>query len=201
MPPDLYLLIDKSFENIRMSEFFDEEMRIELCLNDGSYYPKLVETVMGVDIIRAFSNKSVVHGKICSEGDCMFWRTRKVKFSQWFTHSLIHNLQFHKHGFWCSNPVGGHPDWKWEGYAEYISLGKNKELTAIIEKSINPSEGKYEWIETDIDMGTTVQHMKFLAMTKYCFEVKKMDYSTFFLDSQTEENLFKEMMEWYEKIK
>lgn len=197
LSPNIYVLIDKSITNSSVSEIYNEDMRVEICLNDGSYYPGMVERIMGVDVIRSISNKSVVHGEVCTHDDCMFWKGREVKFSQWLTHSFIHNLQFYKHGFWNSNPIGRHPDWKWEGYAEYISLGENEDLMSVIEKSIDCTGGEYEWTEISAGMGTTARHFRYLAMTKFCFEIKKWNYSTFLDDSTTYEDIYREMTNWY----
>ncbi len=40
---------------------------------------------------------------------------------------MTHCLQFDKLGLWKSKPVANILNWKWEGYAEYVSRHKNEQ--------------------------------------------------------------------------
>ena len=53
-------------------------------------------------------------------------------------HEMTHCLQFDKLGFWESKPIANIPNWKWEGYAEYISRqnADQKDLSKNIQRFI-----------------------------------------------------------------
>src|SRR5882757_4749090 len=54
--------LDKNFQHrleqsnsiIRSSELYDPELKMDICLKDGSKYPGLIEMVMGKDLLSSF---------------------------------------------------------------------------------------------------------------------------------------------------
>ena len=43
------------------AEIYDPEFKIDLCLNDGSWYPKVVEQIKGKAFGHGFYNKTVLN--------------------------------------------------------------------------------------------------------------------------------------------
>src|SRR5688572_8300288 len=169
---NLIKVLDSSLDQLKNQELFNSEIKINICLSDGSYYPNLIKTLMGPDVIRSFSNISVMHGDnlditndklIVSE-----WNNESFRVSQWFTHSFAHCLQYKKYGFFGSNPIARYDEWKWEGYAEYTSFGTNYDLNTLIKKQLEVTENF--WIEMEDGSKTNKNHLKFLIMVKYCSE-------------------------------
>src|ERR1700683_1899039 len=47
---------------IESSELYDPNLKIDVCLKDGSTYPGLIKFVMGKDLISSFYNKVIITG-------------------------------------------------------------------------------------------------------------------------------------------
>lgn len=193
---DLFELIDKSLETIRQVEIAGQEWRTDLCLNDGSAYPGLVRRLLGEDVFTAFSNKVVFLGQDATTFDRFYLWDRELKYSQFLTHGLVHNLQFRHHGLWDANPLGGYPMWRWEGYAEYVALGDKYDLRCLVEDYEERKVEPYEWFSLSEGEGTISLHVRHLILTKYALEVKKQDYDQFLNDPQSESKAYEEVLTW-----
>ncbi len=189
-------IIDTSLVAIQETALYNKNLKVDLCLNDGSNYPKVIKTILGNDIFRAFANKVVDLSEATDEYNRIQGLDKKLKTTQFLTHALLHNLQFKYHGLWDANPLGNHPNWKWEGYVEYETLGHSRTLETIL-ATINNDKEDFEWVELGNDERTLKIHIRYLAITKYCFDILKMDYSAFMKDKRTEGVLFEELIEKY----
>jgi hypothetical protein len=99
------------------------------------------------------------------------------------------------------NPVANIPNWKWEGYAEYISRqdADQKNLSKNIARLI--ATKKSNWQVTFAD--STIVPREYYAswiMVQYCMNIKKMTYKQILADTTSEQNVTQEMMKWYERI-
>lgn len=195
---NLKTIVDLSLNTIKTTSIYNKRFKSELCLNDGSYYPKIVKTLLGDDVFTAFSNKVVVLGNSSKEFNRFIKWNKSMKYSQFLSHGLMHNLQFLHHGMLDANPLGRHPKWKWEGYVEYSINGKLVELEDLVHKITNITTSDFEWIELPEDNGTIKLHIKYLAMTKYCHEVLKWDYEKFMSDEASEAEIFSSLLNWIE---
>lgn len=193
---DLFELIDQSLETARQAEIASSGWKTDLCLNDGSSYPALVRRLLGEDVFTAFSNKVVFLGKDVQAYDRFYLWDRELKYSQFLTHGLVHNLQFKHHGLWDANPLGGYPMWRWEGYAEYVTLGKQYDLKCLVEDYEERKVAPYEWFALSNGEGTISLHVRHLILTKYAFEVKKQGYDQFLNDPQSESEAYEEVLNW-----
>lgn len=195
---DFIPLLDRSFEQLRNDELFDGNIKIEVCLNDGSHYPGLIDMLMGKDVIRTFATISVIQAEMdginADHLTVKEWN-EDFKLSQWLSHSFAHCLQYRKFGLFGSNPLGGYDTWKWEGYAEYASFGTSYRLEELIEKQLEPTD-KF-WTEMADGSKTNRNHLKFLVMVKYCTEIKKMSYEDILNIAVPEEKVYSEMLDWY----
>ncbi|MEM7511336.1 MAG: hypothetical protein AAF388_10420 [Bacteroidota bacterium] len=184
----IFSIIDSSLSVLEKSEIYDPAVEVIWCLNDGSPYPGWIERLMGKDTFRAFSHFIVMQGSF--EGSVYSFQKfgQTLSIRQFLTHALVHNMQYAHHGFWDANPLGGHPHWKWEGYAEYISqenLPDPRKLNALVQKHQDP----YTWIDMGKDQKTIYLHIPFLAATTYCFENQGMDYEVFMADTTSLESI------------
>jgi len=195
--PDLLQLIDQSLAVVKSSSLYDENFRSDLCLNDGSVYPTLVRRLLGEDVFTAFSNKAVFLGKDLDEYNHFTLWDRPLKYTQFLTHGWVHNLQYQHHGLWKANPLGRHPTWRWEGYAEYVTLGQQYTLSDLIKRYQTHEGDMYTWLPLDDREGTIKLHVKYLIMAQYAFEVKKMDYSSFLAAPEGEEEWFATILAEY----
>ncbi len=193
LDPTLSPLITESLTTLRASEIYDPNIQIDFCLNDGAFYPKVVKAVLGPDIIRAFSNKCVVIADPVPGKAFFSWRGNQFSYTQALSHVLTHNLQFNYHGFWQANPLGGHPEWKWEGYAEYVSLGKKYTLSEIWKAYQQSGEEMYDFVHLKNGEGTLKLHVRFLLLTKFCLEEKGLSYARFMEEDLEEERVWAEI--------
>ena len=92
-----------------------------ICLNDGSNYPKLMQTIRGKAFAWGFYDKVVLQGTANYNYNYVELNGYKWNLTQLLAHEMTHCLQFDKLGLWKSNPIANIPNWKWEGYAEYVS--------------------------------------------------------------------------------
>lgn len=193
---DLFSLIDQSLAEVEKTEIIGKRVNSDLCLNDGSYYPSLVRKLLGEDVFTAFSNKVVFLGEDSKVYDRFHLWDRQLKYSQFLTHGLVHNLQFQHHGFWDANPLGGYPMWRWEGYAEYATLGTKYDLKCLLEDYQERDIGPYDWFVLSDGEGTIKQHIRYLILTKYAFEIKGQAYNQFLNDPRSDLEAFTEVLTW-----
>ncbi|NRB46567.1 MAG: hypothetical protein HRU41_02765 [Saprospiraceae bacterium] len=193
---DLFELIDQSLGTAQHAEIADPVWKSHLCLNDGSPYPGLVRRLLGEDVFTAFSNKVVFLGQDLKTYDRFYLWDRELKYSQFLTHGLVHNLQFNHHGFWDANPLGGYPMWRWEGYAEYVTLGGKYDLKCLVEEYEERKLEPYAWFSLSDGEGTISLHVRHLILTKYAFEIKRQGYDQFLNDPQSESDAYEEVLTW-----
>lgn len=193
LSPKLGEIIQQSFSILKRSALYDPHFQMELCMNDGPFYPKLIEGLLGPDIIRAFSNKNVVLLPTTESGEAFSWHGNTFNYTQVLAHVMTHNLQYNYHGFWDANPLGRHPEWKWEGYAEYVVLGEKYKLEDLLEKYSTSGEDLFSFISLGERAGTFKLHIRYLILTKYCLENKNMDYQKFIETDLVEEELWEEI--------
>ena len=124
----------------------------------------------------------------------------KWNLTQLLAHEMIHCYQFKRFGLLQSRPVANIPDWKWEGYPEYVArqnadqkdLRKNIARLLAAEKTENSG-----WILFDDGTGTVLPYYKSWLLVSYCLGVKKMTYTQLIADTVGEEAMMGEMMGWY----
>ncbi|MEN0049278.1 MAG: hypothetical protein AAF806_19620 [Bacteroidota bacterium] len=190
---DLKEVIDLSLASVESAKIYQKDFKSQLCLNDGSFYPKLVQKILGDDVFTAFSNKIVVLGEPSDAFNRFYKWEQELRYDQFLSHALMHNLQFKHHGFFGANPLGIHPQWKWEGYVEYEILGKERDLENLITLLQNAPDEDFTWVDLGDGEKTVKRHLKYLVLAKYCFDVLDLSYDEFMENEQTEEMLYKEI--------
>lgn len=101
-----------------------------------------------------------------------------------------------------SNPIGSHPDWKWEGYAEYLARQDKdqRDLSNDIMTLLNADNEKWEVVLKDETIVSRTYY-EYWIMIKYCMDIKKMSYVQILNDMATEKEIKDQMMNWYHGIK
>jgi hypothetical protein len=123
------------------------------------------------------------------------WNNELFNASQMLAHSFTHCLQYKKYGFFGSNPIAGHDEWKWEGYAEYTSFGRNYDLNYFLKKHMEPVNTI--WIQMEDGSKAIKNHLKFLIMVKYCMEVRQMSYDQILESTESQDEVYAELVSWY----
>jgi hypothetical protein len=126
----------------------------------------------------------------------------KWNLTQLLAHEMTHCLQFDELGLIKSNPIATIPNWKWEGYAEYVSRqnADQKDLSKNIERFIATDKNNWEIKFADGTI-TPREYYSYWILVQYCLDVKKMSYQQLLTDKTNEQTLKQEMINWYEENK
>jgi hypothetical protein len=204
-PLDKKLLphLEQSIAIVQGSELYDPKIKIDICLKDGSTYPGLVQKVMGRDVLSSFYNKIVFTGdEVNFDKNYIQLYAHKWNLTQMLAHAQIHCLEFKKYGLWKSNPIGGHPEWKWEGYPEYIAR-QNAQIgnlqTGIKTLLLTQQIANNGWMKLRDSTEIIIHYFKYRLLVQYCLEVKKFSFGQLLQDTTQEETVRQEMMNWYSK--
>lgn len=186
---------------VEKSELYNPTIQLKICLNDGSLYPELMEKLRGPAFGWGFHNISTFRGTFNFKENTIELNGYKWNLEQLIVHELAHCLQFESLGLFNSNPMGNHPDWKWEGYAEYVSRKSNEQLslTKNIQRIESAKKEAPDAWGVFFDDGTVAPRVYYgyWLLVQYSLDIKKMSYLEL-LDSQiSKDEIEKEMIEWY----
>ena len=189
---------------LQKSEFYNPMLKFDICLDDGSIYPAMMQKIRGKAFAWGFYNKVVLQGNADYENNYVELNGYKWNLTQLLAHELTHCLQFSKLGFWKSNPVAGIPGWKWEGYPEYVARQgvDQKDLSKIIERLLQTERiNNNGWIKILENTGTVIPYYKSWLLIQYCIDIKEMSYQQILNDPTKEETVWRKMMTWYNNQK
>ncbi len=190
--------LDQAQKIIKQSEFYNSNLQLDICLNDGSNYTKLVETIGGRAFARGFYDKVVLFGSTDYKNNFVELNGYKWNLTQLLAHEMTHCLQFDKLGLWKSKPLANIPKWKWEGYAEYVSRQSNdqKDLSKNIARLIETDKNNWEVKFSDSTISSR-EYYDYWTLVQYCMDIKQMSYEKLLTDTTSEQNIRQEMMKWY----
>ncbi|MCW3101765.1 MAG: hypothetical protein JWO09_205 [Bacteroidetes bacterium] len=188
---------------IQTSEFYNKNLQLGICLNDGSAYPELMRKVRGEAFAWGFYDKVVMQGEMDCKNNSVALNGYKWNLTQLLAHEMVHCLQFDKLGLWKSKPLADIPDWKWEGYAEYISRQdtSQKDPAKNIERLLDAEKINKDSWEISFTDGTIApkDYYRYWLLVQYCMDIRKMSYMQVLTDTTQEASLRQEMMSWYAK--
>ena len=198
LDPTLKTILDQATELIKSSEFYNPNLQIDICINDGSTYPELLQAFRGQAFAWGFYNKVVLQGTANFNNNYLELNGYRWNATQLLAHEMTHCLQFDKLGFWKSKPVSNIPNWKWEGYAEYVSRQNNdqKDLSKNVARLIATNKNKWEINFTDNTIAPR-KYYDYWTLVQYCMDIKKMNYKQVLADTTTEQTVRQEMMKWF----
>lgn len=186
---------------VNTSELYDSTLKMDICLHDGSKYPGLIEKVLGRDMLRSFYNKIVFTcDEVDFEDNYIRLNEHKWNLTEMLTHAEVHCMQFRKYGLWKSNPLGKHPEWKWEGYTEYMARQNPqfKNLQSGINILLQTETGNTTgWMTLPDSTETLVAFFKYRLLIQYSLEVKQMSFVQLLADDTPEETVKRQMLNWY----
>ena len=200
--PILISTLDQATLLLETSEFYNNNLKFDICLNDGATYPTIIKTIRGQAFAWGFYDKVVMQGTMNCKANFVELNGYKWNLTQLLAHEMTHCLQFDKLGLIQSNPIANIPTWKWEGYAEYVSRqnADQKDLSKNIERFI--ATGKNNW-EIKFADGTITprEYYSYWILVQYCLDVKNMSYQQLLTEKINEQTLKQEMINWYEENK
>ena len=200
--PILISTLDQATLLLETSEFYNNNLKFDICLNDGSTYPTIIKTVRGQAFAWGFYDKVVMQGTMNCKANFVELNGYKWNLTQLLAHEMTHCLQFDKLGLIKSNPIANIPTWKWEGYAEYVSRqnADQKDLSKNIERYISTDKINWEIKFADSTI-TPREYYSYWILVQYCLDVKKMSYQQLLTEKINKLTLKQEMINWYEKTK
>lgn len=195
--------LEQSIAILKASELYDPQLMIDICLKDGSKYSGLVEKVLGRDLLSSFYNKIVFTGdEVNFDKNYIQLYGHKWNLTEMLAHAEVHCLEFKKYGLWKSNPIGRQPEWKWEGYPEYIAR-KNSQIgnlqTGIKTLLLTEQVNNTGWMTLPDSTEIITHYFKYRLLIQYCLEIKKMKFVQLLQDTTQEETVRQQMMSWYNK--
>jgi hypothetical protein len=198
--PLLTYYIDQANDLIKKSEFYNDKLKLDICLNDGSKYPNIITAIRGQAFAWGFYDKVVLQGTMNYKDNYVELNGYKWNLTQLIAHEMIHCLQFAKLGFWKSKPIAKIDNWKWEGYAEYIARQNTIQKDVYKNLTVLKQQNSNSW-EIILDDGsiTPREYFKYLTMVQYCIDIKGMTYKQLLNDSSNKLTINQQMMNWYEK--
>jgi len=186
---------------LEKSELYDPCLKLTICLNDGSYYPKLMQRVRGQAFGWGFQKIVVLMGKMNAKDNYLEINGYKWNLTELIAHEATHCFQFYKYGLFHSNPVANIPEWKWEGYPEYVARKNKADLVNNIIHLIKAEKNRdnNNWIDFEDRTGTVIPYYKHWLLVQYCLDVRKMSYAGLVRDTTREALLTQDMMDWYKQ--
>ncbi len=199
LDPLIITQLDDAINLLKKSEFFNDKLKLDICLNDGSKYTGIIEIIGGRQFARGFYDKVVLFGNANFKENYVDLQGYKWNLTQLLAHEMMHCLQFDQLGFWNSKPIANIDNWKWEGYAEYVSRQDTnmKDFLTNINRLQKSEENNWE-ITLDDSTITSREYYNYLTLVQYCLDIKKMSYKQLLTDKTDEHILRQEMMNWYE---
>ncbi|KGE12834.1 hypothetical protein [Sphingobacterium deserti] len=196
--PQLPAVLDQAKALLKKSEFYKADLDLNICVNDGSSYPNFVKVILGPAFAWAIDNKLILQGEMNCAENFIELNGYKWNLTELLAHEMTHCLQYANLGFWKSNPVAGIPDWKWEGYAEYIARQGPQHDDLL--KNLDRLEKDHNkcWEITLEDHTIAPRELyQYQLMVRYCLEIKQLTYSQL-LSNPIDEGAIKiEMNDWY----
>lgn len=196
----VFLRIDDATALIQFSEFYRKDLKLDICLNDGSAYPGIIRRLRGPAFAWGFYNKVVLQGQASFADNYVELRGYKWNLTQLLAHEMVHCLQFNKLGFWHSKPVASIPNWKWEGYAEYVSRrgGTQTDLQKNIQRLQQADTMDANSWAIELEDGTIAprEYYQYWLLVQYCLDVKRMSYQELLDDKRDENVINEEMRKW-----
>ncbi|AWM34105.1 hypothetical protein [Hymenobacter nivis] len=203
LDPALLPRVEQARALVQRSNWFDPALRLNICLNDGSRYPGLVEKLQGPAFAWGFYRNVVLSGAANPMPNYLLLNGYRWNLVQLLAHEATHCYQVRRLGFWHSNPVAHYPPWKWEGYAEYVARrGPNyPPLRQQIQQLTQAEQATpHEWGITLADStSTSREYVNYLILTTYCLDVKKMTYQQLLADTTSEQTIQRQMASWYQQ--
>jgi hypothetical protein len=198
LDPTLTIKVDLATDLLKASEFYNPKLQLDICLNDGSNYPKLIRALRGQAFACGFYNKVVLQGAENFKDNYVELNGYRWNLMQLLAHEMTHCIQFDKLGFWKSNPIANIPNWKWEGYAEYVSRQNTdqKVLSKNIVRLIATAKNNWGITFTDNTIAPK-EYYESWTLVQYCMDIKKMSYKQVLADTTSEQTIRQEMMSWF----
>lgn len=185
---DVKNVLDAVQVNLKESQFYQDELKLELFFVKGTLYEKLIGLFGMKNIASSKFNKHIYIGKpnfkenILKKDDSdLGW----VNLVQIISHEGVHSQMYGDYsilGFMKT------PNWINEGYSEYVSYNpirndENYELSNLLQKYESTSDF---WIETEFKSRTPRMYLRDRIIMEYLIDKKGLDILSIINDNTLE---------------
>jgi len=200
LAPEMAEILSETADRLARSELYDANWEVDICLNDGSRYPSLVEQVQGAAFGFGFYNKVVLLAEVQPARNAAVFNEQRWNLTELLTHEVVHTYQYHFHGFWGTNPIAGHANWKWEGYPEYVARQSADQRNLLAnwrrwERHQADPERPWGIVFADGTVSPADYYLNWM-LTQYCLEVKDMAYAEWMADTTPKPVWEAELSSW-----
>lgn len=195
---------------IQGSDIYDEQLKIQFCLNENNIYPKLYPFAGGNAY--AFLNKAVIFAGTPNfknnvsefKWEINNYELRKFNLTTLLAHEFMHNMQYNFNPRYNITSTLGTINWKFEGHAEYIArefkndgLLKKKIALYLVEESKDHVGVPVFTLEDG-----TIQNLsyyKYSLVIQYLMEEKKLNFQQVCELETGFDELYDEVIDWGKK--
>ena len=204
-PEKFNSVLDKATALVQQSELYTASFHFDVFLNDGSFFPAIPKHLLGNAFAWGYYNNVVLNGENDSALKYIRYNGSERLLARTIAHEMIHCLEASHFGLFHSKPLKNIPNWKWEGYPEYISYRSslfNEDSLLIANLFVLDSlkNEKRNLAEVNTDEGKSITGFDYFCwwlMIKYCMDIKKMSFIQIMSDDIKYDTVYNEMMEWY----
>jgi hypothetical protein len=202
LDPDLLQRVGQARELVQPAGVFDKALHLEVCLNDGSWYPSLVQAVWSPAFAWSLYNKVVLNGEANAQTNRLTFRTYAWNLTSLMAHEMTHCYQLHHLGWRQSNPLARHPTWKWEGYAEYVARRPQSQqgLQQRMARLQHAAPDRWD-VQLADSSYTSQEYFTYLVLTEYCLDVKHLTFEQLLRDTTSEATTRQQLQAWYQAKK
>ena len=201
-------VVNAAISIIEKSELYHEKIRLDLCLNDDSWYPR-VNPLVGKPLGYAMVDKTVLYAcetnfkenLATTEWAINNYELRRFDLTYLIAHEFTHNLQNDFDFGYVFKSTFGKINWKLEGHADYVSRkfrddGKLREkITRLLEEEHKEHTGLPVF---DLEDGTKqiLSYFKYSLMVQYLYEVENLSYDEICADQRSLNEVYDAMNDW-----
>lgn len=178
LDPGMHQIISNSLAITKTSELYDADFKVQICLDDGSVYPSVIQLLKGRAFGYGLANKVILKSEANVSSNQALGYGQAWNLQELIAHEMIHTYQYNHYGFGTLRT----PTWKLEGYAEYQSRkkGQLKDLGASIDLLLSERSkaGNVQWFWIQLEDGTGLpsQYLRDKILIQYLMEVEGLTY-------------------------
>lgn len=193
------VILDQAKRSIAHSSYYHPETFYDICLNDGSWYPNIIAIFGAPAFAWGFYDKVVLQGDMIANANRVALNGYQWNLSELLAHELTHCMQFQHLGWRHANPMAGIPEWKWEGYAEYVA--RRADLNTLKKNwLLYTSSNKDSWGISRED-GSIIPraYAHHLLLTQYVMQVEQQSFDFLLRDTRSEEEVEQALFAWLQQ--
>lgn len=201
-------IINDAIAILKTSELYNNEIQLQLCFNDGSYYPYL-DPLVGGPLAYALLDKTIIKNSqpsfekniVEAQWAINDYEYRTFNLTKLLAHEFVHNLQNEAMFGYVLKTTLGKINWKLEGYAEYVAQDFQNDgllLSKINRLEVELAKAHLGIPVFDLEDGTkqSLAYFKYALIVQYMQEYKGLSFHQICDDPKSLDQMFAEMINW-----